>query len=55
MTQSSHAVSLAQKHAKLDEQITLESQRPLPDDVQLKLWKKQKLRLKQELAALTRH
>lgn len=55
MTQSSHAASLAQKHAKLDEMITLERQRPLPDDLQLQEWKKEKLRLKQELESLTRH
>lgn len=55
MTQSSHALSLEKKHAKLEEKITLEHQRPMPDDLQIKLWKKEKLRIKQAISGLTQH
>jgi hypothetical protein len=49
--QSTHAAALAAKHALLDRQIENESQRPRPDSVTLAALKKQKLRLKEELAA----
>jgi len=55
MTMSSHAVSLVQRHAQLDEKIDRENQRPLPDDFLLQTWKKEKLRLKQEIASLSTH
>ena len=55
MTLSSHAASLVEKHAQLDEKIVVESQRPMPDDVLLRTWKKEKLRIKQEINHLTQH
>ncbi|MEM6682105.1 MAG: DUF465 domain-containing protein [Pseudomonadota bacterium] len=55
MTVSSHAESLQQKHAELDFKIDRENQRPLPNDLLLQTWKKQKLRLKQEIDILARH
>lgn len=55
MTMSSHAASLAHKHAQLDQKISLESQRPMPDDLLLQTWKKEKLRLKQEIDSYTQH
>lgn len=55
MTMSSHAASLAQKHAQLDQKIDLEAQRPMPDDLLLQTWKKEKLRIKQEMESLTKH
>lgn len=55
MTMSSHAASLAHKHAELDQKISLEAQRPMPDDLLLQTWKKEKLRLKQEMESFTHH
>ncbi|SCW86305.1 hypothetical protein SAMN02927924_03454 [Sphingobium faniae] len=47
---TSHANALQQKHAVLDRQIQEEMSRPMPDDVMIQQLKKQKLRLKEELA-----
>src|SRR3546814_5808333 len=47
---TSHANALLQKHAVLDRQIREEMSRPMPDDVMIQQLKKQKLRLKEELA-----
>lgn len=47
---ASHANALLQKHAVLDRQIQEEMSRPMPDDVMIQQLKKQKLRLKEELA-----
>lgn len=47
---TSHANALLQKHAVLDRQIQEEMSRPMPDDVMIQQLKKQKLRLKEELA-----
>jgi hypothetical protein len=44
--------SLKTKHADLEEQITLENARPHPDDSLIHDLKKQKLRIKDELAKL---
>ena len=47
---TSHANALLQKHAVLDRHIHEEMSRPMPDDVMIQQLKKQKLRLKEELA-----
>lgn len=48
---SNHQATLAAKHATLDRRIARESQRPLPDAMVIAKLKKQKLRIKEELAA----
>ena len=50
--QTAHFSALEAKHAVLDRQISAETQRPLPDAAALAALKKQKLRIKQELAQL---
>jgi hypothetical protein len=45
-----HESALSAKHAQLENQIVLESQRPLPDSTALAHLKKEKLRVKEELA-----
>jgi hypothetical protein len=47
--------SLESKHAALQAQIDREERRPHPDDLLLHQLKKEKLRLKDELAGLTVH
>jgi hypothetical protein len=47
--QTAHFSALEAKHAVLDQKITAESQRPLPDTATLAVLKKQKLRLKEEM------
>lgn len=49
---SSHATALQSKHAGLDRMLQEEQSRPAPDDTTIKRLKKEKLRLKEELAAL---
>lgn len=48
---SSHLAALEKKHARIDQKIEFESQRPLPDSFVLASLKKQKLRLKEEMSA----
>lgn len=48
--QNAHFSALTAKHAVLDQRIATESQRPLPDQLTLAALKKQKLRLKEEMA-----
>ncbi len=50
--QTAHHSALSAKHAVLDQQIATEAQRPLPDAATLAALKKQKLRIKQELAEI---
>ncbi len=50
--QSSHQAALEIKHALLDQRLARESQRPAPDMLTVAELKKQKLRLKQEIAQL---
>lgn len=50
--QTSHQVALETKHAGLERLIVQESQRPVPDPVTLASLKKQKLRLKEEIASI---
>ncbi len=49
-----HQASLSQRHARLDQQIAAETQRPVPDNVAITRMKREKLRLKEELSD-TRH
>ncbi len=52
MIQDEHAASLRARHAELEEALDIESHRPLPDQVAIKDIKKQKLRIKDELARI---
>ncbi|MBB5709008.1 YdcH family protein [Sphingomonas xinjiangensis] len=47
--QNAHQSALTAKHMKLDQQISSEAQRPLPDQMLIAQLKKEKLRLKEEL------
>ncbi|WP_010183979.1 DUF465 domain-containing protein [Sphingomonas sp. PAMC 26605] len=50
--QTAHHTALTAKHAILDQQIVTETQRPLPDAAALAALKKQKLKIKQQLAQM---
>jgi hypothetical protein len=50
--QTTHQTALEAKHATLDERIAAEIHRPKPDEVLIAGLKKQKLRLKEEIASL---
>ncbi len=50
--QTAHYSALVAKHAVLDRQIVDESHRPMPDTAALAALKKQKLRIKEEMAEL---
>ena len=52
MSTESHIVQLREKHATLKQQIDDEFHRPEPDSVRLSDLKKQKLRIKDEIARL---
>lgn len=47
---SSHTQALQHKHASLDEQLRLERSRPAPDDATIAQLKREKLRLKEQIA-----
>lgn len=47
-----HVSALEAKHAGLEAQITEETQRPAPDTATLNRLKKEKLRIKEEIAGL---
>jgi hypothetical protein len=49
-----HIRSLREKHASLDHAISKEITRSLPNDVKLAEWKREKLRLKDMIAELSR-
>ena len=49
--QTAHITALEAKHASLDQRIVAESQRHMPDTVAIAELKKQKLRLKEEIAS----
>ncbi len=49
--QSTRQTALQQKHATLDRRLADEAHRPLPDQAVIADLKKQKLRLKEEIAA----
>ena len=48
---SSHLHALQAKHAELDQRLHAEMARPVPDTATIQALKKQKLRLKEEIAA----
>ena len=50
-----HVSALQAKHAGLDARINEESQRPMPDMAVLARLKKEKLKIKEELAGLQPH
>ena len=50
-----HVSALEAKHAGLEARINEESQRPLPDMATLTRLKKEKLKVKEEMAGLTEH
>ena len=52
MTKDDHAASLRGRHAELEEELEMETHRPHPDQVAVKEIKKQKLRIKDELARI---
>jgi hypothetical protein len=49
MASSSHLAALAVKHKELENLIALEHSRPLPDEVMIAQFKKQKLKLKETI------
>lgn len=49
---NAHLSALQAKHEGLDRRIAAESLRPLPDQIQIAALKKQKLRVKEEIAGL---
>jgi hypothetical protein len=54
MTVSEHLASLRTKHADLEQRIQDEEHRPLPDQSLITDLKRQKLRIKDEIAQLAR-
>jgi hypothetical protein len=48
--QNAHLSALEAKHATLDRRISIESQRPLPDQMIIAQLKREKLRVKEEIA-----
>lgn len=50
--QTAHQTALETKHATLDRRIAEETHRPRPDDALIAGLKKQKLRVKEEIASL---
>lgn len=50
-----HRAALDARHAALEARIAAEAQRPAPDSGALARLKREKLRVKEELAAVTRH
>lgn len=52
MNVESHLNALKGKHAELDTALTKEEHRPQPDPVAVAILKKQKLKIKEELAQL---
>lgn len=52
MSLTDHVATLSTKHARLDDQIRTETRRPSPDPAVLAKWKREKLKLKEELERL---
>lgn len=48
--ESSHVSALHEKHRGLESRLKEEMNRPAPDDAKIQMLKKQKLRIKEELA-----
>jgi len=60
MTLAAHLEELSEKHRMLERKIEDELSRPGGDDIQIRRWKREKLKLKDEIAKLqdgseTRH
>ncbi len=55
MSVTEHLESLKAKHLDLEHLIEQEEARPRPDEVKLHELKRQKLRIKDEIAQLSRH
>ena len=55
MSVDEHIEALRVKHASLKEAIELENQRPHPDDLRITELKREKLRIKDEIAELNAH
>ena len=53
--QEAHMSALEAKHAGLEAQIEEETHRPLPDMATLNRLKKEKLKIKEELAGISQH
>lgn len=49
---TNHQTALESKHAVLDQRIAEEEHRPMPDSAVVAALKKQKLRVKEEIASL---
>jgi hypothetical protein len=52
MALDAHLVELSEKHRALDRKIEEELARPISDDLKVAEWKRQKLRLKDEMERL---
>lgn len=52
MTVASHLAELSEKHRSLERKIQEEMTRPGGDDTQINRWKREKLKLKDEMAKL---
>ena len=55
MSVEEHIEALRSKHASLKEAIDTENQRPHPDDLRISELKREKLRIKDEIAELSAH
>jgi hypothetical protein len=54
MTVAAHLAELSERHRLLDVKIKEEMARPAADDTQIARWKREKLKLKDEMAKLQR-
>jgi hypothetical protein len=53
MTVASHIAELKKKHETLTEMVEKEQRSPGSDDLKIAEWKKQKLKIKEEISRLT--
>lgn len=53
MTVASHIAELKKKHETLSEMVEQAQKRPGVDDLQIAEWKKQKLKIKEEISRLS--
>lgn len=53
MTMASHLAELRKKHENLSDMVAKAQRNPSPDDLKIAEWKKQKLKLKEEIARLS--
>lgn len=54
MTVAAHLAELSEKHRLLDQKIQEEMARPAADEIRIRQWKREKLRLKDEMTKLQR-